>query len=157
MQTSQLEDWMSVAVKACETGVAEGQSPFGAAVFSPEGDLIAAEFNRVNANNDPTAHAEVLAIRAACQTLAVKTLDDHWLITTGEPCLMCASVAVMAGIRKLAFGADCRSIDSVGFQTWGVTCEQIFEAANVEVQLEGWILRQQCEGLLLESRPSRSI
>ncbi len=157
MRRSLLEDWMSVALQACEQGIAEGQSPFGAAIYSPDGELVVAEFNRVDADNDPTAHAEVLAIRAACQTLGVKKLDKYWLVATGEPCLMCASVAVMSGIRNVAFGADCAFIDSVGFQTAGVTSQRIFDVTGFAMQVEGAILRERCEALLRESRPSRSI
>lgn len=157
MRSSVLEDWMRVALKACEQGIAEGQSPFGAAIYSPDGELVVAEFNRVDADNDPTAHAEVLAIRAACQTLGVKKLAEYWLVATGEPCLMCASVAVMSGIRNVAFGADCAFIDSVGFKTGGVSSQRIFDAADIEMHVEAAILRERCEALLRESRPSRSI
>lgn len=157
MRRSLLEDWMRVALKACEQGLAKGQSPFGAAIYNPGGELVAAEFNRVDADSDPTAHAEVLAIRAACQTLGVKKLDEYWLVATGEPCLMCASVAVMSGIRNVVFGADCAFIDSMGFKTGGVASTQIFDAADVEMHVEGAVLRERCEALLRESRPSRSI
>ncbi|TWU26299.1 tRNA-specific adenosine deaminase [Novipirellula galeiformis] len=157
MRRSQLEAWMSVAVSECRKGLEQGESPFGAAIFDPGGELVAAQFNVVNTQQDPTAHAEVMAIRAACQTLGVMTLEEHWLVSTGEPCLMCASVAVTAGIRKLAYGADCRFIDAVGFETWGVTSEHIFRDAGIEVEVEGGILKDQCETLLRESQASRSI
>ncbi|QEG40947.1 nucleoside deaminase [Roseimaritima ulvae] len=157
MSSSQLENWMRVALRACEQGLAEGQSPFGAAIIDPDGQVVCAEYNRVDANNDPSAHAEVLAIRAACEALATTTLEDHWLVATGEPCVMCASVALTTAIRNVAFGADCRFIDSVGFKTWGITCDDVFSLAEVDLQLEGYILRQRCEALLREARPSRSI
>ena len=67
-----------------------GDVPVGAVVFSPEGEVLGVGVNRREANNDPTAHAEVEAIRQACEALGRWRLDGCELVVTLEPCTMCA-------------------------------------------------------------------
>lgn len=82
-----------------------GEVPVGAVVFGPDGQPIAAAANRRQANNDPTAHAEVLALRAAADKLRRWRLEDCELVVTLEPCVMCAGAAVAARVGSIVFGA----------------------------------------------------
>jgi len=79
--------------------------PVGAVLVGPDGSVLAAAGNRVEADRDPTAHAEMLAMRAGALRLGVKRLDDCDLHVTLEPCPMCASAISLAHIRRLYFGA----------------------------------------------------
>lgn len=82
-----------------------GDIPVGAVVFGPSGTPIAAATNRRQADNDPTAHAEVLALRAAAEKLGRWRLEDCELVVTLEPCVMCAGAAVAARVGSIVFGA----------------------------------------------------
>ena len=95
---------MDEALAAARTAPA-GEVPVGAVVFGPDGQPIAAAANRRQANNDPTAHAEVLALRAAADKLRRWRLEDCELVVTLEPCVMCAGAAVAARVGSIVFGA----------------------------------------------------
>jgi tRNA(adenine34) deaminase len=82
-----------------------GEVPVGAVVVSPAGEVVAAAGNRTRELSDPSAHAEMLAIRAACCALGSERLTDHDLYVTLEPCAMCAGVIAAARIARLYFGA----------------------------------------------------
>ena len=82
-----------------------GEVPIGAVVVSADGQLLASAGNRTLAQRDPTAHAELLAIRAACAKLGSERLTDCDLYVTLEPCAMCAAAISFARIRRLYFGA----------------------------------------------------
>ena len=82
-----------------------GDVPVGAVVFSLEGEVLGVGVNRREANNDPTAHAEVEAIRQACEALGRWRLDGCELVVTLEPCTMCAGAILGARVSSLIFGA----------------------------------------------------
>ena len=88
------------AGKACR----RGEIPVGAAIADAEGRLVAAAGNRVRELKDPTAHAEILAIRAACRLTKSERLNGFSLFTTLEPCAMCAAAIAQARIARLYFG-----------------------------------------------------
>ena len=96
---------MDQALSEAETAALRGEVPVGAVVVSPTGDVIAAAGNRTRELNDPTAHAEMLAIRAACATLGQERLTGHDLYVTLEPCPMCAAAISNARIARLYYGA----------------------------------------------------
>jgi len=99
------EDPFAAAFAAARAAAAAGEVPVGAAV-SRAGETIAAAGNRTLRDRDPTAHAEILAIRAACATLGSERLIDCDLYVTLEPCAMCAAAISFARIRRLYFCAD---------------------------------------------------
>ena len=82
-----------------------GEVPIGAVVVSADGEVLASAGNRTLGFRDPTAHAELLAIRAACERLGSERLSDCDLYVTLEPCAMCAAAISFARIRRLYFGA----------------------------------------------------
>ena len=89
--------------------------PFGAVVAGPGGDVIAEGCNRVTSANDPTAHAEVEAIRAACRALGTFTLEGCTLYTSCEPCPMCLAAAYWARVDTIVFGASRTDAAAAGF------------------------------------------
>jgi tRNA(Arg) A34 adenosine deaminase TadA len=96
---------MSLALAEAKAAAARGEVPVGAVVVSPEGEVLAATGNRIREFRDPTAHAEMLAIRAAAKVLGSERLVDCALYVTLEPCAMCAAAISLARVRRLYYGA----------------------------------------------------
>lgn len=97
---------MEEALEQARAAAARGEVPVGAVVVSPQGEVIARAGNRTREHNDPTAHAEVLAIRAACAHQGTERLTDCALYVTLEPCAMCAGAITAARIGRLYYGAS---------------------------------------------------
>ncbi|GGG41355.1 nucleoside deaminase [Chelatococcus composti] len=104
MNNNARTDAMAVALAEAEAAAARGEVPVGAAVVR-DGRVIARAGNRTRELNDPSAHAEMLAIREACRALDDERLAGCDLYVTLEPCPMCAGVISFARIRRLYFGA----------------------------------------------------
>jgi tRNA(adenine34) deaminase len=96
---------MERALAAAEQAAAQGEVPVGAVLLGPDGALLARAGNRTEAQRDPTAHAELLAIRAGARKLGTPRLVDCDLYVTLEPCPMCAQAISFARIRRLYYGA----------------------------------------------------
>jgi tRNA(adenine34) deaminase len=98
-------DPMQEALDEAAAAGARGEVPVGAVVLGPDGSVLARAGNRTEADNDPTAHAEILALRAAAALRGSPRLPDCDLIVTLEPCPMCAHAISLFRIRRLVFGA----------------------------------------------------
>ncbi len=96
---------MDLALDQARAAGARGEVPVGAVVVSPEGRVVAQAGNRTRELCDPTAHAEILAIRDACRALGSERLVGHDLHVTLEPCPMCAAAISAARIARLYYGA----------------------------------------------------
>jgi tRNA(adenine34) deaminase len=101
---SEYEAAMRVALEQAELAAVAGDVPVGAVVLL-KGEIIAARHNEREITNDPTAHAEVLALRDAAAVLGTWHLDECTLVVTLEPCIMCAGALINARIHTLVFGA----------------------------------------------------
>lgn len=100
-----LNSYMERALDEARAAAERGEVPVGAVVVSPDGEVVAADGNRTRARNDPTAHAEMLVLRAACAAAGSERLPDHTLYVTLEPCPMCAGAIAAARIARLYYGA----------------------------------------------------
>ena len=98
-------DPMDEALIEAQAAGARGEIPVGAVVLGPDGTILARAGNRTQADNDPTAHAEILAMRAAAALRASPRLPDCDLVVTLEPCPMCAQAISLFRVRRLIFGA----------------------------------------------------
>jgi len=96
---------MARALAEAQAAEARGEVPIGAVITGPDGAILAVAGNRTRTMNDPTAHAEMLAIREACAKLGSERLVDCDLYVTLEPCPMCAAAISFARIRRLYYGA----------------------------------------------------
>ena len=96
---------MALALAEAEAAAGRGEVPIGAVITGPDGALLAVAGNRTRELNDPTAHAEMLAIREACAKLGSERLTGCDLYVTLEPCPMCAAAVSFARIRRLYYGA----------------------------------------------------
>jgi tRNA(adenine34) deaminase len=96
---------MARALAEAEAAGARGEVPVGAALVDADGTAVAAAGNRVEADRDPTAHAEMVVLRAGAAKLGSKRLGECDLYVTLEPCAMCAAAIALARLRRLYFGA----------------------------------------------------
>ncbi len=106
--------FMSRAIELSENNVKNGGGPFGAVIVK-DGEIIAEGFNQVTKNNDPTAHAEVTAIRNAATNLKSYDLSGCVIYTSCEPCPMCLGAIYWSGIREMYFGNTKKNAAAIGF------------------------------------------
>jgi tRNA(adenine34) deaminase len=106
---------LDLAVRSLPTG----DVPIGAVVLDPDGVVVGEGFNERELTGDPTAHAEVLALRRAAERVGQWRLTGHTLVVTLEPCTMCAGAAVLARVDRVVFGAYDEKAGAVG-SLWDV-------------------------------------
>ncbi len=137
---------MGLALTEAAACTATQDVPVGAVVLGPDGEVVGAGRNRREADADPTAHAEVLALRAAAETLGRWRLDDCTLVVTLEPCLMCAGATVLARVPRLVLGAWDPKAGACGSQ-WDVVRDV---RLNHRVEVVGGVREDECATLLRE-------
>jgi len=103
---AQFRSFMEIALTEARAAADRGEVPVGAVIIAPDGEVLAAAGNRTRELHDPTAHAEVLAIRAACAKTGSDRLPGHDLYVTLEPCPMCAAAISAARVARLYYGAS---------------------------------------------------
>ena len=106
--------FMNMATELAEKNIDEGGGPFGAVIVR-DGEVVATGVNRVTANNDPTAHAEVTAIRNACSKEQTFNLSGCVIYTSCEPCPMCLSALYWAGVSMIYYGCTQEEAEAVNF------------------------------------------
>lgn len=136
-------DGMRLAIAQAQAAAARGEVPVGA-VLVRDGEVIASAGNSPLALNDPTAHAEILTLRAAGTALGNYRLEDTVLYVTLEPCLMCAAAMVHARLRRLVFGAFDPKAGAAG----GLIDAFALKGLNHRVDVFGGVLEKECGQLL---------
>ena len=106
-------DYMAMALAEAEAAAQADEVPVGAVIVAADGSVLARTGNAMRRTNDPAAHAEILALRAACAMLGTDRLPDCDLYVTLEPCTMCAGAISHARIRRLYYGASDRKAGAV--------------------------------------------
>ena len=137
---------MREALVVAKSALSTGDVPVGAIVVNKDGVIVGKGFNEREANNDPTAHAEVVAIRNAAARLQNSRLDGCTLIVTLEPCAMCAGAIAQSRISKLVFGAWDEKAGAVG-SVWDVLRDP---RSIYKVEVTSGVLEEECAGLLKE-------
>jgi tRNA(Arg) A34 adenosine deaminase TadA len=99
------DEWMEQALGQARTALAAGEVPVGAVVVSADGKIVGRGFNHPISSQDPTGHAEIMALREAAREVSNYRLTGMTLYCTLEPCVMCAGAIVHARIARLVFGA----------------------------------------------------
>jgi guanine deaminase len=99
------DHWLDEAIRLAYENVTQGGRPFGALVVR-EGEVVATGVDRTTQDSDPTAHAELLALRAACQHLGILNLAGTMLATSCEPCVLCQAAALLAGVPRCIYAAE---------------------------------------------------
>ena len=133
---------MREAIALAQASLASNDVPVGALVIDPSGKIIASGTNEREANSDPTAHAEIVAMRKAATN--GWRLDNHTLVVTLEPCAMCAGAIAQARISKVIFGAWDEKAGAAG-SVWDVLRDP---RAIHRVEVESGVLEKECAALL---------
>jgi guanine deaminase len=147
------DPWMARTIELATASVAAGGGPFGALVVR-DGILLADGQNRVTRDNDPTAHAEVVAIRAACAAIGDFSLAGATLFTLCEPCPLCLAAALWARLDRVVYAADREDAARGGFDdrefhelfagnntTWPVTIEAL-RPDDATAPFDAWLANQ---------------
>jgi tRNA(adenine34) deaminase len=137
-------DAMGVALREAGSALAAGEVPVGAVVLSAEGAVLATGHNLRRTLADPTAHAEVLALRRAGKALGDWQLTGCTLVVTLEPCTMCAGAVVLSRIRRLVFGAWDDKAGAVG-SLWDVVRDR---RVNHRPEVVAGVRQDECAQLL---------
>jgi tRNA(adenine34) deaminase len=140
------EELMQEAIAIAKSATKTGDVPVGAIVINKDGVVVGRGFNEREARNDPTAHAEVVAIRSAASRLQNSRLDGCTLIVTLEPCAMCAGAIAQSRISHLVFGAWDTKAGAVG-SVWDVLRDP---RAIYKVEVTAGVLEKDCSALLSE-------
>jgi tRNA(adenine34) deaminase len=141
---SQWNDSMLLALEQARLAARHGDVPVGAVVVDQAGNALAAAGNEREIRHDPTAHAELLALREASRRLQSWRLTGHTLVVTLEPCAMCAGALVLARVARLVFGA---------FDPKAGAVSSLFDVVrdprlNHRVDVRGGVLEAECSALL---------
>ncbi|CAB4744604.1 unannotated protein [freshwater metagenome] len=135
---------MRDAIAIASSATSTGDVPVGALVINKDGIVIGKGSNEREANNDPTAHAEIVAIRNAASRLQNSRLDGCTLIVTLEPCAMCAGAIAQSRISRVIFGAWDEKAGAVG-SVWDVLRDP---RSIFKVEVTAGILEKECAALL---------
>ena len=135
---------MRSAIAVAESALKTADVPVGALIVDSENNIIATGYNEREAHQDPTAHAEIVAIRRAAQKLGTWRLDECKLVVTLEPCAMCAGAIAQSRIGTLVFGAWDEKAGAVG-SVWDVLRDP---RAIHKMEVIGGVLEAECAELL---------
>lgn len=112
-----MNKYMELAKQNAENGIFKNEGgPFGAIIVDKDGNIISNGNNQVLKKKDPTAHAEIVAIREACEKLNSYDLKDYTLYTSCEPCPMCLSAIIWANIKEVYYGCTKEDAGNIGFR-----------------------------------------
>ncbi len=137
---------MALALDEARAALGTGDVPVGAVVVGPDGVLLGAGRNAREATGDPTAHAEVLALRAAALRVGRWRLQGCTLVVTLEPCTMCAGAAVLARVERIVLGAWDPKAGATG-SLWDVVRDR---RLNHRIEVVGGVREQECSAVLRE-------
>ena len=135
---------MRAALAVAQNSLVSGDVPVGAIIINKKGEIIATGHNERELHNDPTAHAEIVALRRASQIMGQWRLEDHTIVVTLEPCAMCAGAIAQSRISTVVFGAWDEKAGAVG-SVWDLLRDprSLF---NVEVR--SGVLAEECSAIL---------
>lgn len=144
-----LEHFMRLALAQAEQAWSAGENPFGCVIVDRAGRVIAAAHDRVEADHDPTAHCDVLAVREACRAHG-PDLSGCTVYTTSEPCPMCFTAMWLAGVERIVFGTTAGELrEKAGehvHELWA-SASTLNAESGERVQLIGGIRRDECLAL----------
>jgi tRNA(adenine34) deaminase len=135
---------MRLAIEEALKAEGIGEVPIGAVVIREDGEIVSRAHNLCETSFDPTAHAEIIAIREAAKKILNRRLQGATLYVTLEPCAMCMGAMVLARVKRLVFGArDPKAGAALSIYNIGVD-----EKLNHGIQVEEGVLKSECSGLL---------
>lgn len=140
-----LIEYMRLAINEAKISLKEGNKGFGALIIKND-EIIASGHDKECTENNPVSHAEINAIVEASKKLG-KNLSNCTLISTHEPCPMCATAIVWAGITEIAYGYSIKDAIKQGRKRIDLTCDEIFKRANANIIIKEGILKDECSVL----------
>ncbi|WP_256478656.1 nucleoside deaminase [Chroococcidiopsis sp. CCMEE 29] len=121
----------------------KGDAPYGAVIVK-DNAVIATGYNTVKRDSDPSAHAEINAIRSLTTKIRNPSLEGYTLYTTGEPCPMCATACVWTGISEIVYGASIQDLIEISQSQINISCEEIIAKGFREIKVTKGILKAEC-------------
>jgi tRNA(adenine34) deaminase len=137
-------EMMQVAITTAREALKAGDIPVGAAIFNASGELISLGHNERELHNDPTAHAEIVALRRASEILGSWRLENLTLVVTLEPCAMCAGAIAQSRIQTVVFGAWDEKAGAVG-SVWDLLRDP---RSTFRTEVRAGVLEQECGELI---------
>ena len=137
---------MRAALAVAHGALASGDVPVGAVIINKQGEIVSTGHNERELHNDPTAHAEIVAIRRACEKSSQWRLEDHTIIVTLEPCAMCAGAIAQSRISTVIFGAWDEKAGAVG-SVWDLLRDP---RSLCKVEVKSGVLADECSAMLKE-------
>jgi tRNA(adenine34) deaminase len=135
---------MRAALAVAQNSLVSADVPVGAIIINKNGEIIATGHNERELHNDPTAHAEIVALRRASQITGQWRLEDHTIIVTLEPCAMCAGAIAQSRISTVVFGAWDEKAGAVG-SVWDLLRDP---RSLFTVEVRGGVLADECSAIL---------
>jgi len=121
----------------------KGDAPYGAVIVK-DNAVIATGYNTVKRDSDPSAHAEINVIRSLTTKIKNPSLEGCTMYTTGEPCPMCATACVWAGISEIVYGASIQDLIETNQAQINISCEEIIAKAFRKIKVTKGILKLEC-------------
>ncbi|WP_448272730.1 nucleoside deaminase [Nostoc sp. DSM 114160] len=121
----------------------KGDAPYGAVIVK-DNEVVAVAHNTVNRDNDPSAHAEINAIRSLTAKLKNPSLEGYSIYTTGEPCPMCATACVWSGLSEIVYGASIQDLINVNQSQINISCEEVIDKSSQKIKVTKDILKNEC-------------
>jgi tRNA(adenine34) deaminase len=140
------KDLMRAAIAVASKADASGDVPVGALIINSAGEIVASGHNERELLNDPSAHAEIVAIRRAAEKLGEWRLENHTLVVTLEPCAMCAGAIAQSRISTVVFGAWDEKAGAVGS-----VFDLLRDPRSInKVEVRAGVLAEECSAMLKE-------
>ena len=135
---------MRAALAVAHGALANGDVPVGAVIINKQGEIVATGHNERELHNDPTAHAEIVAIRRACEKSGQWRLENHTIFVTLEPCAMCAGAIAQSRISTVIFGAWDEKAGAVG-SVWDLLRDP---RSLYKIEVKAGVLADECSAML---------
>ncbi|MDZ8065522.1 MAG: nucleoside deaminase [Nostoc sp. DedQUE08] len=133
------ESFMRLAL----TEAKKGDAPYGAVIVK-DNEVVAVAHNTVKRDNDPSAHAEINAIRSLTAKLKNLSLEGYSIYTTGEPCPMCATACVWSGLSEIVYGASIQDLITVNQSQISISCEEVIDKSFRKIKVTKNVLKNEC-------------
>ena len=134
-----LEYFMRLALAEAK----KGDAPYGAVIVK-DNEVVAVAHNTVNRDNDPSAHAEINAIRTLTAKLKNPSLEGYSIYTTGEPCPMCATACVWSGLSEIVYGASIQDLITLNQLQINISCEEVIDKSFRNIKVTKGVLKNEC-------------
>lgn len=150
------EYFMRIAMRTAQDGIENGEMPFGACLVDQRGVVLSVAHNNVATTTDPTAHAEIQAIRQGAAKLVSPDLRDCVMYATCEPCPMCFSACLWSHLSRIVYAACSEDGERFGIVSIPISCSHMCRLSRSDVKIIGDVLRDESVKLFAAWQAARS-